>query len=122
VVAKTTEAHARLQRSLASSLSEKSYLAVVYGLVTRERGPSTPACGGIPTIGGGSWRPGPGLESPDGDSSAWTRVSSRGATSPSCGAYRRPAACTRISRAHGRERVADCRRREAWRAAMGAAA
>ena len=38
VVAKTTEAHARLQRSLASSLSEKAYLAVVYGPVTRERG------------------------------------------------------------------------------------
>jgi len=38
VVAKTTEAHARLQRSLASSLSEKSYLAVVYGPVSRERG------------------------------------------------------------------------------------
>ncbi len=38
VVAKTTEAHARLQRSLASSLSEKAYLAVVYGPVSRERG------------------------------------------------------------------------------------
>lgn len=38
VVAKTTEAHARLQRTLASSFSEKSYLAVVYGPVERERG------------------------------------------------------------------------------------
>lgn len=38
VVAKTTEAHARLQRALTSSLSEKSYLAVVYGPVSRERG------------------------------------------------------------------------------------
>jgi len=38
VVAKTTDAHARLQRSLASSRSEKAYLAVVYGPVTRERG------------------------------------------------------------------------------------
>jgi len=38
VVAKTTEAHARLQRALASSRSEKAYLAVVYGPVTRERG------------------------------------------------------------------------------------
>ena len=38
VVAKTTEAHSRLQRSLASSFSEKAYLAVVYGPVTRERG------------------------------------------------------------------------------------
>jgi len=38
VVAKTPEAHARLQRSLASSLSEKAYLAVVYGPVSRERG------------------------------------------------------------------------------------
>ena len=38
VIAKTSVAHARLQRSLASALSEKSYLAVVYGPVTRERG------------------------------------------------------------------------------------
>jgi 23S rRNA pseudouridine1911/1915/1917 synthase len=38
VVAKTTDAHARLQRSLASSRSEKAYLAVVYGPVSRERG------------------------------------------------------------------------------------
>ena len=38
VVAKTTEAHARLQRTLMSSFSEKVYLAVVYGPVERERG------------------------------------------------------------------------------------
>ncbi len=38
IVAKTAEAHARLQRTLASSFSEKSYLAVVYGPVGRERG------------------------------------------------------------------------------------
>jgi 23S rRNA pseudouridine1911/1915/1917 synthase len=38
LVAKTTAAHARLQRTLASSLSEKSYLAVVYGPVQPERG------------------------------------------------------------------------------------
>ena len=38
VVAKTAEAHARLQRTLAASLSEKSYLAVVYGPVSTERG------------------------------------------------------------------------------------
>ena len=38
VIAKTTEAHARLQRTLMSSFSEKSYLAVVYGPVNRERG------------------------------------------------------------------------------------
>lgn len=38
VVAKTAEAHARLQRTLASSHSEKSYLAAVYGPVNRGRG------------------------------------------------------------------------------------
>lgn len=38
IVAKSTEAHARLQRTLSSSFSEKSYLAVVYGPVDRERG------------------------------------------------------------------------------------
>ena len=38
IVAKTTEAHARLQRTLLSSFSEKSYLAVVYGPVERARG------------------------------------------------------------------------------------
>lgn len=41
IVAKTTEAHARLQRTLASSFSEKRYLAVVYGPVTTERGAIT---------------------------------------------------------------------------------
>lgn len=38
VVAKTTEAHARLQRVLASAHSEKSYLAVVHGPVSDSRG------------------------------------------------------------------------------------
>lgn len=38
VVAKTPDAHARLQRTLALSLSEKSYLAMVYGPVSAERG------------------------------------------------------------------------------------
>ncbi len=38
LVAKSTDAHARLQRTLTSSFSEKSYLAVVYGPVDRERG------------------------------------------------------------------------------------
>ena len=38
VVAKTTGAHARLQRILASSRSVKSYLAVVYGPMANERG------------------------------------------------------------------------------------
>jgi len=38
VVAKTAESHARLQRVLAASLSEKIYLAVVYGPVLPERG------------------------------------------------------------------------------------
>ncbi len=38
IVAKTPEAHAQLQRTLTSSFSEKSYLAVVYGPVDRERG------------------------------------------------------------------------------------
>ena len=38
VVAKTTIAHARLQRILASSRSVKSYLAVVYGPVATEQG------------------------------------------------------------------------------------
>ena len=38
VVAKTTRAHARLQRILASSRSVKSYLAVVYGPMADERG------------------------------------------------------------------------------------
>ncbi|MGC4082518.1 MAG: RluA family pseudouridine synthase [Vicinamibacterales bacterium] len=37
-IAKTTTAHARLQRTLLSSFAEKSYLAVVYGPVDRERG------------------------------------------------------------------------------------
>ena len=38
VVAKTAVAHSRLQRILASPRSVKSYLAVVYGNVARERG------------------------------------------------------------------------------------
>ncbi len=38
VIAKSRDAHARLQRILQSSQSEKSYLAVVYGPVVRERG------------------------------------------------------------------------------------
>lgn len=38
IVAKTPEAHARLQRTLSSSFSEKSYLAVVYGPVDRAHG------------------------------------------------------------------------------------
>lgn len=38
VVAKTAAAHARLQRTLQSSFSEKSYLAVTYGPVDREHG------------------------------------------------------------------------------------
>jgi 23S rRNA pseudouridine1911/1915/1917 synthase len=38
VVAKTANAHARLQRVMAASMSEKSYLAVVYGPVRPERG------------------------------------------------------------------------------------
>ncbi len=38
VVAKTTEAHARLQRTLTSAFSEKLYLAVVYGPVAHARG------------------------------------------------------------------------------------
>ena len=38
VVAKTSRAHARLQRVLASSRSVKSYLAVVYGPMANERG------------------------------------------------------------------------------------
>jgi 23S rRNA pseudouridine1911/1915/1917 synthase len=38
VIAKTTDSHARLQRALASSLSEKSYLAVAYGPVSPPRG------------------------------------------------------------------------------------
>ena len=37
IVAKTTDAHARMQRTLTSSFSEKAYLAVVYGAV-----PGTP--------------------------------------------------------------------------------
>ena len=41
VVAKTTRTHARLQRILASSRSVKSYLAVVYGPMTREHGEVT---------------------------------------------------------------------------------
>ncbi|MEQ1908272.1 MAG: RluA family pseudouridine synthase [Vicinamibacterales bacterium] len=38
VVAKTSRAHARLQRILASSRSVKSYLAVVYGPMAKEHG------------------------------------------------------------------------------------
>ncbi|HUR36012.1 MAG TPA: RluA family pseudouridine synthase [Vicinamibacterales bacterium] len=38
IVAKSGDAHARLQRVLASALSEKSYLAVVYGPVDPDRG------------------------------------------------------------------------------------
>jgi 23S rRNA pseudouridine1911/1915/1917 synthase len=38
VVARTTGAHARLQRTLASSRSEKTYLAVVHGPVAEARG------------------------------------------------------------------------------------
>jgi len=38
LIAKTAEAHARLQRTLASSFSEKTYLAVVFGPVTQPRG------------------------------------------------------------------------------------
>jgi 23S rRNA pseudouridine1911/1915/1917 synthase len=38
LVAKTTAAHARLQRTLASARSGKSYLAVVHGPVTRSAG------------------------------------------------------------------------------------
>jgi 23S rRNA pseudouridine1911/1915/1917 synthase len=38
VVAKTTPAHARMQRTLAAAATDKSYLALVYGPVTRERG------------------------------------------------------------------------------------
>lgn len=37
-IAKTTEAHARLQRTLASRRSEKSYLAVVHGPVSPAKG------------------------------------------------------------------------------------
>jgi 23S rRNA pseudouridine1911/1915/1917 synthase len=37
-IAKSTAAHARMQRTLASSRSEKQYLAVVYGPVEPERG------------------------------------------------------------------------------------
>jgi 23S rRNA pseudouridine1911/1915/1917 synthase len=38
VVAKTSDAHAALQRTLASSASEKDYLAIVYGRVEPARG------------------------------------------------------------------------------------
>lgn len=38
VIAKTSAAHAALQRSLASGRSEKDYLAVVYGKITPARG------------------------------------------------------------------------------------
>ena len=38
VVARTTDAHAHLQRTLMSSFSEKRYLAVVYGPMNDERG------------------------------------------------------------------------------------
>ena len=38
VVARTTDAHAHLQRTLLSSFSEKRYLAVVYGPMEPERG------------------------------------------------------------------------------------
>ena len=38
LIAKTAAVHAALQRSLASAASEKSYLAVVYGLVNAARG------------------------------------------------------------------------------------
>jgi len=38
MIAKTTDAHARMQRVLASSFSEKSYLALAFGPVTPARG------------------------------------------------------------------------------------
>jgi 23S rRNA pseudouridine1911/1915/1917 synthase len=38
VVAKTTDAHARMQRTLASARSEKAYLAIVHGPVDEPRG------------------------------------------------------------------------------------
>jgi 23S rRNA pseudouridine1911/1915/1917 synthase len=38
VIAKTTDAHARMQRVLAGSFSEKSYLALAFGPVTPARG------------------------------------------------------------------------------------
>lgn len=38
LIAKSTDAHARLQRTLASARSEKSYLAIVHGPVSETRG------------------------------------------------------------------------------------